>query len=102
MDWEILNCRPQNMAINMTVGVSRDADKSLAFPISPTFILCRESNPALPDSLRSGESGTGSTQLLSTLEELLERKSSDCLENSDYGRRGSAALTTRHLSSHKS
>jgi hypothetical protein len=35
--------------------------------------------------------------LASTTEELLERKSSGSgLENGDYGRRGSAALTTRH------
>jgi hypothetical protein len=32
--------------------------------------------PALPDFLRSSGSGTGSTQPLSTIEELLERKSS--------------------------
>jgi hypothetical protein len=32
--------------------------------------------PALPDLLRSSGSGTGSTQLVSTIEEPLERKSS--------------------------
>jgi hypothetical protein len=47
------------------------------------------------DFLRCSGSGTGSTQ--STIEELLERKSSGSgLENRDYCRRGSAALTTRH------
>jgi hypothetical protein len=36
---------------------------------------------------------------MSTIEELLERKSSGSgLENRDYGHRGSAALTTRHPS----
>jgi hypothetical protein len=36
--------------------------------------------------------------LMSTIEELLERKCSESgLENRDYDRRGSAALTTRHL-----
>jgi hypothetical protein len=40
---------------------------------------------------------------LSKIEELLERKSSGSdLENRNYGRRGSAALTTRHPSIHKS
>jgi hypothetical protein len=35
--------------------------------------------------------------LVSTIEELLERKSSGSgLENRDYGRRGSSPLTTRH------
>jgi hypothetical protein len=39
----------------------------------------------------------GPLRLVSTTEELLERKSSGSgLENRDYGRRGSAALTTRH------
>jgi hypothetical protein len=38
-----------------------------------------------------------------TTEELLERKSSlSGTENRDYGRRGFSALTTRHLSTHKS
>jgi hypothetical protein len=42
----------------------------------------------LPDFLRSSGSGTGSTQLIGTIEELLERKSSGSgLENRDYGRR---------------
>jgi hypothetical protein len=45
----------------------------------------------------------GPLSLVSTTEELLERKSSgSCLENRDYGRRGSAALTTRHHSILKS
>jgi hypothetical protein len=36
---------------------------------------------------------------MSTTEALLERKSNDSgLENQDYGRGGSAALTTRHPS----
>jgi hypothetical protein len=35
--------------------------------------------------------------LVSAIEELLERKNSGSgLENRDYGRRGSAELTTRH------
>jgi hypothetical protein len=39
----------------------------------------------------------GSLSLVSTIEELLGRKSSGSgLENRDYGRRGSSALTTRH------
>jgi hypothetical protein len=41
----------------------------------------------------------GPLSLVSTTEELPERKSSgSALENRDYGRRGSAALTTRHPS----
>jgi hypothetical protein len=41
----------------------------------------------------------GPLSVVSTTEELLERKSSDSgLEIRDYGRRGSAALTTRHPS----
>jgi hypothetical protein len=45
----------------------------------------------------------GLLSLMSTLEELLERKSSgSSLENRDYGRKGSAALTTRHPSIRKS
>jgi hypothetical protein len=40
----------------------------------------------------------GPLSLVSIFEELLERKNSGSgLENPDYGRRGSAALTTRHL-----
>jgi hypothetical protein len=40
--------------------------------------------------------------LVSTIEELLERKSSGSgLENADYGRRGSAALTVRQPSIRK-
>jgi hypothetical protein len=40
---------------------------------------------------------------VSTIEELLERKNSgSVLENQDYGRRGSTALTTRHPSIRKS
>jgi hypothetical protein len=39
----------------------------------------------------------GPISLVSTTEGLLERKSSGSgIENRDYGRRGSAALTTRH------
>jgi hypothetical protein len=53
--------------------------------------------PALLDFLRGLERGP--LGLLSTNEELLERKRSGSgLENREYGRRGSAALTTRHLS----
>jgi hypothetical protein len=45
----------------------------------------------------------GPLSLVSSTEELLERKSSDSgLENRDYGCRGSAALTKRHLSIRKS
>jgi hypothetical protein len=41
----------------------------------------------------------GPLSLVSTIEELLERKSSSSgLENRYYGRRGSAALTTQHPS----
>jgi hypothetical protein len=44
----------------------------------------------------------GLLSLVSTIKELLERKSSGFgLENRDYGRRGSAALTTRHPCSRK-
>jgi hypothetical protein len=39
----------------------------------------------------------GSLSLVSTIEELLGRKSSDsCLEIREYGRRGSDTVTTRH------
>jgi hypothetical protein len=52
---------------------------------------------ALPDFLRSSESRTGSTQPREYSSGLLERKSScSGLENRDYGRRGSASLTTQH------
>jgi hypothetical protein len=45
----------------------------------------------------------GPVSLVSTIEELLERKSSGSgIENRDYGRRGSAALTTRYTSIRKS
>jgi hypothetical protein len=45
----------------------------------------------------------GPPSLVSTIEELLERKySGSGLENRDYGHRGSAALTSRHLSIRKS
>jgi hypothetical protein len=45
------------------------------------------------------ESGAGSLNVVNTTEELLGRKSScSGLENRDYGRRGSAALTSRHSS----
>jgi hypothetical protein len=44
----------------------------------------------------------GPPSLVSTIEELLERKcTGSSLENRDYGRRGSAALTTRHPSIRK-
>jgi hypothetical protein len=44
----------------------------------------------------------GPPSLVSTIEELLERKSSGCgLENRDYGPRGFAALTMRHPSIRK-
>jgi hypothetical protein len=43
---------------------------------------------ALPDFLRSNGSGTGSTQPLSTIEELLKRKNGgSSLENREYGRK---------------
>jgi hypothetical protein len=58
--------------------------------------------PALPNFLKISGSGTGPLNLVSTTEELLERKSSgSCLEIRDYGRRGSAALTMRHPSIRK-
>jgi hypothetical protein len=42
----------------------------------------------------------GPLSLVSTTEELLERKSSgSSLENRDYDRRGTAVLTTQHSSS---
>jgi hypothetical protein len=45
----------------------------------------------------------GPLSLVSTIEELLERKGSGTsLENRDYGCRGSVALTTRHPSIRKS
>jgi hypothetical protein len=45
----------------------------------------------------------GPLSLVSTIEELLERKCSGSgLENRDYGRRGSAGLTARHPSIRKS
>jgi hypothetical protein len=45
----------------------------------------------------------GPLSLVNTIEELLGRNSSDSgLENQDYGRRGSATLTTRHPSIRKS
>jgi hypothetical protein len=45
----------------------------------------------------------GSLSLMSTIEELLERKiSGSDLENRDYGRRGPVALTTPHPSICKS
>jgi hypothetical protein len=37
----------------------------------------------------------GPLSLLSTVEELLGKSSGSAIENRDYGRRGSAALTTR-------
>jgi hypothetical protein len=44
----------------------------------------------------------GPLSLVSTIEELLERKNiGSGLEDRDYGRRGSAALTTRHPSIRK-
>jgi hypothetical protein len=57
---------------------------------------------ALQDCL-SSESGTGSLSLVSKTEDLLERNSSwSGLESLYYGCRGSALLTTWHLSIHKS
>jgi hypothetical protein len=45
----------------------------------------------------------GVHSLVSTIEKQFERKSSGSgLENRDYGRRGSTALTTRHSSIRKS
>jgi hypothetical protein len=44
----------------------------------------------------------GPLNLMNTIEELLERKSSGCgLETREYSRRGSSGLTTRHPSIHK-
>jgi hypothetical protein len=48
----------------------------------------RSRGPTLPDFLRSSGSETGSLSLVSTIEELLGRKSSGFgLENREYGRR---------------
>jgi hypothetical protein len=59
--------------------------------------------PGLPDFLKVVGLERGPFSLVSTTEELLGRKrSSTGLENPDYGCRGSAALTTRHPSIHKS
>jgi hypothetical protein len=44
----------------------------------------------------------GPLSLVSTTEELFERKGGSGLENLDYGRGGSGALTTRHPSIRKS
>jgi hypothetical protein len=58
---------------------------------------------ALPDFLRSSGLEPGPLSLVSRIEELLGRKSNGFgLENQGFGRRGSAALTTRHLSIRKS
>jgi hypothetical protein len=58
--------------------------------------------PALPDLLRNGGLERGPLSLVSTIEEVRERKSSGFgIENRDYGRRGSATLTTRHPSIRK-
>jgi hypothetical protein len=55
--------------------------------------------PEIPDFLKIVGLERGPPSLVSTVEELLERKiSSSGLENRDYGRRGSAALTTGHPS----
>jgi hypothetical protein len=44
----------------------------------------------------------GSLSLVSIIEQLLERKSSDSgVENGDYGRMGSVVLTTQHIPSAK-
>jgi hypothetical protein len=59
--------------------------------------------PALPDFLEVVGLERGPLSLVSTTEELLERKSKSFgIRNRDYGRRGSAALTTRHPSVSKS
>jgi hypothetical protein len=56
-----------------------------------------QSAPLYIHSLFSEDGAWGPLSLVSTTEELLERKSSgSCLENRDYGPRGSSALTTRH------
>jgi hypothetical protein len=48
--------------------------------------------PAVPMGLEGGP-----LSLVSTTEELLERKNiGSCLDNRDYGRKGPAALTTPH------
>jgi hypothetical protein len=58
---------------------------------------------ALPDILTSNGQERGPLRLVSATEELLGRKSSGSgLEIRDYGRKGSAALTTRHPSIRKS
>jgi hypothetical protein len=58
--------------------------------------------PALSDFLSSSRSGTCPLSLVIKIEGLLERKiSGSGLENRDYGRKGSAALTTWHPSTRK-
>jgi hypothetical protein len=58
--------------------------------------------PALPDFLRSSGSGKSPLSLVSTNEELLERKSSGFdLEIREYGRGGSVTLTKWHRLSAK-
>jgi hypothetical protein len=57
-----------------------------AIPVTGIWIHVRFL--AVPDFLRSSGSGTGSLRLVSTIEELLERKSSGSgLANRDYGLR---------------
>jgi hypothetical protein len=57
----------------------------------------RDRFPALPDLLRSSGSGTGSTQPCEyNWGAIWKKKCGSGLENRDYGRRGSATLTTQH------
>jgi hypothetical protein len=59
--------------------------------------------PALRDFWEAVGLERGPLRLVSAIEELLGRRSSDCnLQIREYGRRGSAALTTRHRSIWKS
>jgi hypothetical protein len=52
--------------------------------------------PVLPDFLRSGRSGTGSTQPHEESEELFQGNSGSGLENRNWRPWGLVALTTRH------
>jgi hypothetical protein len=58
--------------------------------------------PALPDFLRSSESGTGPTHPLSTMRSYMKEKVAAAVyKNRDYGHTGSAAVTTLHPSIRK-
>jgi hypothetical protein len=77
---EVKNCRvilplPTASVVKWSEFLATDPEVRVRFPV-------------LPDFLRSSGSGTGPLSLVSTIEQLLERKSSGSgLENRDYGRR---------------